>query len=140
MSAVLIRSLARFRDDERGAATIELVVWLPFFFLLFFVVVDASVFFWRYSAMWDVTRDAAREVTIRGAIDPRSGTFQSELDAYVHSRLSTDYNARAVDILAPDPGIEISTELRNLTVLGFLGVFVPNNEIVTTVRMRYEPN
>lgn len=138
MTADLARSFGRFRNDERGAATVELVFWLPFFFFLFFVVVDASVFFWRYSAMWDVTRDLAREISIRGEVDRRSPTLSADIDNYVQSRLGTAYDADIVDVLAPDPGVQITVQVRSLTVLGFLGFFIPTDEVVTAVRMRNE--
>lgn len=133
-------ALRAYLRDERGAATIELVVWLPFFFLLFFVVVDASVFYWRYTTMWDATRDLVREVSVRRIIDRRAPTLQADMQAYINTRLSPEYDVAIADVLTPDPVVQVSTDVGNLTVFGLFGLLGSNRTISAVVRMRNEPD
>ena len=43
------RPLSRFRRDDAGASSVELVVWLPFFPGMFFLLVDTSVTFSQHA-------------------------------------------------------------------------------------------
>lgn len=54
---------AALRGDQ-GNATVEFVMWLPFFFLLFSLVTDVSLLLNMQSRMFDVTRDASRLVSL----------------------------------------------------------------------------
>jgi len=78
--------LTRFRRDETGAASVELVVWLPFFLGLFFLLVDTSVTFFQYARMWDTARDGARQMSV-GTL----GRSQEELDNFVAARLGSGF-------------------------------------------------
>ena len=39
--------LQRFRREEGGSATIEAVLWLPFFVIFFVMIADVSLVFFR---------------------------------------------------------------------------------------------
>lgn len=136
----LSRMASIFIRDQRGTATIELVVWLPFFFAFFFVLVDASVFYWRYTAMWDVTRDLVREISIRGQVDRRSPTLQADMETYIHNRLSNAYDVVILDVLTPDPIVQVTTDISNLTVFSLFGLLGTDDTIEAVVRMRNEPD
>ncbi|MCB2129198.1 MAG: pilus assembly protein [Rhodobacteraceae bacterium] len=50
--------------NEDGAATIEAVLWLPFFILLFGVLVDVSMIFNGQSRLLRIVQDANRNMSI----------------------------------------------------------------------------
>ncbi|MFO7855630.1 MAG: TadE/TadG family type IV pilus assembly protein [Paracoccaceae bacterium] len=80
------RAARRLRRCERGAATVEFVLWMPFFLGLLLLLTDVSILAWRYAQMWDVARTTARELSL-GTL-PRT---QTAVEAFVHSRLTADY-------------------------------------------------
>jgi len=54
----------RFLSDEAGAATIEAVLWLPFFIIVFGLITDASLLFNTQSMLTRVVQDANRAYSI----------------------------------------------------------------------------
>ncbi|MEM7497372.1 MAG: TadE/TadG family type IV pilus assembly protein [Pseudomonadota bacterium] len=123
--------LPAFLRDERGAATIELVIWIPFFFALFLFVVDLSVLFFSYARMWNVTRDAARDISI-GLVAPTTAGLQAEVDAKLGSiftgRVSADGAIYTVVVESP-------TDL--MSPFGFLKPVADN--MIATVVISSEP-
>ena len=59
-----LRPLNRFRSNEDGAATIEAVLWLPFFFMLFGALADVSMVFFNQSRLLRIVQDANRTMSI----------------------------------------------------------------------------
>lgn len=53
-----------FRRDEDGSATIEAVLWLPVFFILFCAVVDVSFVFHKQAEAYRVVQDANRAFSV----------------------------------------------------------------------------
>ena len=49
---------------EKGSATVEFVMWLPIFLLLFSAVTDVSLLLSMQSRMFDVARDSSRLVSL----------------------------------------------------------------------------
>ncbi|MDT8343183.1 MAG: pilus assembly protein [Thermohalobaculum sp.] len=146
LSSQFRRCASQFIVEERGTATIELVFWIPFFLLMLFVIIDASTFYWRYTMMWDVTRDLARQVSIGafGAIN--SATTTPQLNTAVHGRMGPAFNATLIHdpILDPttvfDPAVRVSADISALSVFNFFGAFVDGDrQIVTQVRLHLEP-
>jgi len=58
------RSLARFANREDGTATIEAVLWLPFFLALFGLLADVSMVFYGQSRILRIAQDANRNMSI----------------------------------------------------------------------------
>ncbi len=58
-----MRSVFTFLRDEKGAVTIEFVLWVPIFVGLFVLVTDASIIYLTHSEMWSVARDTTRRMT-----------------------------------------------------------------------------
>jgi hypothetical protein len=115
------RALRRFRACDRGAATVEFVLWLPVFFGLVTLVVDSAVLAYRYSEMWDVARTAAREVSV-GAL-PKS---QTALEAYVHERLSEEYGVQLVGAHSTFWTVQIDAAPAAMSVFGLFETAIPN--------------
>lgn len=53
-----------FRQREDGAATIEAVLWLPFFLALFGVLADVSMVFFNQTRLLRIVQDANRNMSI----------------------------------------------------------------------------
>ena len=53
-----------YLSDETGAATIEAVLWLPFFIFIFGLITDASLLFNTQSMLTRVVQDANRAYSI----------------------------------------------------------------------------
>lgn len=60
--------LARFVRDEAGGATVEACLWLPFFFVFFILILDATFIFARQSDAHRVVQDGTRQF-VTGGID-----------------------------------------------------------------------
>ena len=56
----------KFQKDERGAATIEMVLWLPFIFFCFLMVLDASMIFANHARVSRIVQDANRTYAVGG--------------------------------------------------------------------------
>ena len=54
----------RFFENQFGSATIEFVIWLPWFFMLLMLTVDASFMYMSLTRMENAARDAARRVAV----------------------------------------------------------------------------
>ena len=64
MSPRLGTFMKRFRRDERGSATIEAVLWLPFFVIFFVMIADVSLVFFRQTEVLRVVQDANRALSV----------------------------------------------------------------------------
>lgn len=51
---------SRFRDDERGLATIESLLWMPVFFYLFILITDVSFIFFSKAEALRIIQDGNR--------------------------------------------------------------------------------
>lgn len=52
--------LIRFKEDERGLATIESLLWMPLFFYLFILITDVSFIFYGKAQALRVVQDGNR--------------------------------------------------------------------------------
>lgn len=58
------RSIRSFFKKEDGTATVEAVLWIPFFFALFTLVVDGSIIFNNHSNMLRIVHDTNRAYSV----------------------------------------------------------------------------
>jgi Flp pilus assembly protein TadG len=88
----------RFLSDDDGAATIEAVLWMPFFVLVFGLIADASLLFNTQAALTRIVQDANREYSI--------GLLKSEADteAFILARVGAVQN---------DPSTSVKTTYAN---------------------------
>ena len=87
----LVRWSAAFCRRDRGAATIEVILWLPFFLGLFSLMVDISMIFNNQSRIMRIIQDGNRNYSIR-----RFET-NAETETYVENRIAPiSPNASAV--------------------------------------------
>ncbi len=60
----MARRLLAFIRDERGVATLEFVLWVPPMLFMLLMITDASVLYLTYTDMFNISRDAARRVSV----------------------------------------------------------------------------
>ncbi len=54
----------RFKNDERGTATIESLLWFPLFFFLFILIIDASFLFYGKAQVLRFVQDENRALAV----------------------------------------------------------------------------
>jgi Flp pilus assembly protein TadG len=116
----VLRPLNRFRSNEDGAATIEAVLWLPFFFMLFGALADVSMVFFNQSRLLRIVQDANRTMSI-GRF-----TTTTETQDYVISRVQPlSKNVSAVTTVSADGIITTvaTVPMDDLDLFGVAGIF-----------------
>lgn len=71
-----------FRREEDGTASVEFVLWVPIFAVLFALMVDASTIFYGQSQILRVVQDADRHMSLRRF------TTDDEVENYIKERLA----------------------------------------------------
>ncbi len=83
----------RFIRAEDGTASLEAVLWMPIFLLLFGMVTDTSIVFGRQAEILRIIQDSNRSLAV--------GRFQTVQQA-------EDYITDRVDVYSPDPVVNVS--------------------------------
>ena len=129
-----MQSVLTFVRDEKGAVTIEFVLWVPIFVGLFVLVTDASIIYLTHSEMWSVARDTTRRMTT-GQI-----TTRAEAADWAASHLFLGNRSYMID---PDFGgemnVTIAIGLDGAAIFGFFFEPVLGQSLVASVTMRREP-
>ncbi len=129
-----MRSVFTFLRDEKGAVTIEFVLWVPIFVGLFVFVTDASIIYLTHSEMWNVARDTTRRMTTR------QFTTVAEARDFAAARLFLGERTYVID---PDFGgemnVTIAISLDDATIFGFFFESILGKSLVASVTMRNEP-
>ncbi len=117
-----VSGLRRFRSDENGAATIEAVLWIPVFFFLLVLIVDASLMFHGQARALRIVQDNNRAVAV-GRI-----ATTTDAEAIIRSRLaqispnasvSTSNNSGIIGTVVGMP----ATDLSSLGIVTKMGDF-----------------
>lgn len=105
----------RFREDTRGSATVEAVLWLPLFFLILSLAVDASMLFYAHNRVLKVMQDVNRAVSV-GRI---KGTAAAETRILA---LLSDYPSATANTVVADGIIssEVTVPATSILVLDFV--------------------
>ena len=129
-----MRSGFAFLRDEKGAVTIEFVLWVPIFVGLFIFVTDASIIYLTHSEMWNVARDTTRRMTteqITNGVEARD---------YAAAHLFLGSRTYVID---PDFGgemnVTIAIGLDDAAIFGFFFKPILGQTLVASVTMRQEP-
>lgn len=119
--------------DERGAATVEFVLWLPFFLTLLAAITDLSFIFTTNASMWDTARDTARRLALHQVTVEQARAFALTALAL------GDPAQYAVNILdGDDVVVEITTSIGDASVFGVYGALMPG-DLIAKVTMMREP-
>lgn len=105
----------RFRKEESGSATVEAVLWLPLFVVVFVMIADVSFVFHRQSQMMRIVQDANRAFSV-GRL-----SSEDETETFVTDALA-GLSGSAVAVTTLDAGV-ISTRVQvpvtDLVAVGF---------------------
>jgi len=116
LSACRLRRLARRQD---GAVTVEAVLWVPFFVILFIILTDVSIIFFNQSRIVRVLQDANRNMSI-GRFD----TVQQTQDFIVNTLNALSFSAEATtSITAGLISSTVTVPVGDLDVFGLIGSF-----------------
>ena len=104
-----------FLTDTDGSATVEHVIWLPFFLLIVSAIVDLSLILTANAGMWDAARDGARRMAMHQMTE-------AEAEAYVRSRVSTRYAGLRItaDSTGDDATVHVSVPMEQTAVFNIL--------------------
>lgn len=130
------RAFVRLLRDERAAATVEFVLWVPVFMFIILAAIDATVLYLHHTEMWNVSRDVARRVAV-GDID-ETQALQIVADELFLYTDSTAYSVDTSNPSDPDVMILIQTPVADAD---FFGIFQPvlDEYLEAAVIMRREP-
>lgn len=126
----VMASLVDFLSDESGSATVEFVIWVPWFMLLLMITTDVSFVWFNHTQMLNTSRDAAR----RMSIGELSG---ADLESFVRARVSGS-GVRVVDRSSGnDACVQISRPFTDCALFGwtFKGLW-DKDLAATTVMLR----
>lgn len=128
-------TLRRFWRGDDGSATIEFVLWIPFFLLLLGILTDSATLYLRQNEMWNVSRDAARLIAT-GQLN------ETEALTYAESNLrfanTLNYNITANDPASISKWVDIRVKIGDASVFGFFAA-IANNDLIARAVMRQEP-
>ena len=125
----MVLSLGRFKDDESGSAAVELAVWMPFFWLVFGLIVDVTMLFKYQTQFVDVAREASRQVSIDRMTQQEAYTFLvsrfSSIDG-IEAEVFVDANSVTTSITAPMSSLTVlsSAFIGNSNVNGKISMFM----------------
>lgn len=136
-NGILPPHLRRRLDSEDGSATVEAVLWIPFFLLLLALIADASFLFHRQAEMLRTVQDVNRAFST-GQIDSTTSVEQILVAQY--ASLSDDVQAVSMLDTGTVPGGIIRTSLsipaRDVNSIGLIASFSNLNLSVTTQHYR----
>jgi Flp pilus assembly protein TadG len=125
---------SRFLRDERGAATIEFVLWVPVFVILLVATTDATILYLTHTEMWNVSRDIARRVAV-GDMTSAQAVDVAQQELFLYGR---HYTVGVSPDNQIDVVVEIKTNARDASVFGFFTAVI-GRELTARVVMRREP-
>ncbi|MGB3316440.1 MAG: TadE/TadG family type IV pilus assembly protein [Albidovulum sp.] len=113
------RKLFRFGRNEDGAATIEAVLWLPFYLMLFGLLADVSMVFHGQSKLLRIVQDANRNMSV-GRL-----TTTAEVIDFVEARAGVFATPTSVsnNIAAGLITTSITVPMSDLDMFGVAGIF-----------------
>lgn len=127
-------AVKRLLLDERAAATIEFVLWVPVSLTVLLAGVDATVLYLHHTEMWNVARDVGRTIAV-GQL-----TEDEAADA-IEERLWLRSRAYWVETSHPrslEAQIYIRTKVADASVFGLFGPILDEFLEVSLV-MQKEP-
>ncbi|MGL4311074.1 MAG: TadE/TadG family type IV pilus assembly protein [Paracoccaceae bacterium] len=125
----IVRNLKKFRGSEDGTVTVEFVLWLPLIAGALMLVTDATLLMSQKSRLYDVVRDASRQVSLG------KRTPQAAQEAIV-SRLSG--NGVAAEVKNLSGYVTSTASIPFADAMVFSGYFAGNARMTASVSMWIE--
>ncbi|WP_375412722.1 TadE/TadG family type IV pilus assembly protein [uncultured Bradyrhizobium sp.] len=98
-SAVVRRTLRRFRRNRRGSAAVEFALVAPVFFALLFAIIETAIVFFAGQVLETVTQDSARMIMTGQA--QSAGYSQGQFKTYVCGKITVLFdcvNGLSIDV------------------------------------------
>jgi Flp pilus assembly protein TadG len=128
--------LKRFKEDERGTATIESLLWMPIFFYLFILITDVSFIFYGKAQALRIVQDGNRAYSVDGFADNAAAS------AYITGQLQQFApNATATTSIISPIGVISTTATipaNDLMAVGAIPQFV--GLVVNVTAQQYQEN
>ena len=136
------RKRAGFLHRQDGSVSVEFIVWMPVFLILFGLIADAAGTYLIQASMWDTAMDCARRMSTgqyATVSDVKTKCVQKELlYAYKPYAITPTFASAGV----PDDTVEISLPMYEAGMFGVLavmgGMAGPNFKIDVTAKMKAE--
>jgi Flp pilus assembly protein TadG len=131
------RALRRFLRRSDGSATIEVVLWIPFFLLLIALIADASLLFNRQAQMLRAVQDANRAYSV-GRLTTTTAVQNALVAAYRPVSASVTATS-TLDTSVVSTGIirtTLTVPARDVTSLGLIASLSNFNLSVTSQQYR----
>ena len=77
----------RFKNDERGTATIESLLWFPLFFFLFILIIDASFLFYGKAQVLRIVQNENRSLAVWVGTEPQWPAEANAAELRLRSRI-----------------------------------------------------
>ena len=131
--AAISSMLKAFRRSDRGAVSVDFVLWVPVLFGIVLIATDATLAFMRQSHMWQVSRETARIVS-------RYGMDEATAESYAQSEAKIGNTMPTVDVTLTSTDVTVSMSMPVTAMIPFntLG-FALDDDITTFVTHALEP-
>lgn len=131
--AAISSMLKAFRRSDRGAVSVDFVLWVPVLFGIVLIATDATLAFMRQSHMWQVSRETARIVS-------RYGMDEATAEAYVKqvTRIGDKFGDVDVAFTPGEVSVTLSMETRYMLPFNSFG-FAIGDKFTTHVTHTMEP-
>jgi Flp pilus assembly protein TadG len=113
------RILHCFVRKEDGSATIEAVLWLPFFLMLFGLLADVSMIFYNQSRLLRIVQDANRNMSVGRLVDSNATVEFVETQGRAVSPNVTSTSSVTAGLISTTATVPIE----DLDLFGVAGVF-----------------
>ena len=129
----MVNKVKRFRRSERGAVSVDFVMWVPVLFAIILIATDATMAFMRQSHMWQVSRETARIVS-------RYGMDEATAEAYAQAEATISNTKPVVDVTLTSTDVTVTMSMPVTAMMPFntLG-FALDDNISTIVTHALEP-
>ncbi|MCA0271567.1 MAG: pilus assembly protein [Proteobacteria bacterium] len=111
--------MRRFARKEDGAATVEAVLWLPFFLMLFGLLADVSMIFYNQSRLLRIVQDANRNMSVGRLVDSEATIEFVEAQGLSVSPNITSTSSVTAGLITTTATVPIE----DLDLFGVAGVF-----------------
>ena len=127
---------SRFRDDERGVATVESLLWMPLFFYLFILITDVSFIFYGKAQALRIVQDGNRAYSVNGfPNNAAAGAYiQGQLRQFAPNATATTSIISPVGVISTTATIPAN----DLMAVGAIPQFV--GLVVNVTAQQYQEN
>jgi len=112
----MVRAFVQLIRNDRGAVTIEFVLWIPILVALLVTAIDATTLYVTQTEMWKVARDTARRM-VTGRV-----LTESDAEAYAQNAIKlreAPYQVDAVYDKNVAVQVTITLDFDDISIVGY---------------------